>query len=107
MDDVRLFDLLFTASVFAALGGFARSLLNGVSLWASFLNAVLAGFFMSAAGVVSYRMGVSDDVIFYCSGLVGSFAHFAFNWVFAFLAGLFQRVSQEWKDHFNDRLNNR
>ena len=54
-----------------------------------FSQCCVGGFLCRQPGVVSYRMGVSDDVIFYCSGLVGSFAHFAFNWVFAFWRGFF------------------
>lgn len=104
MRDVHLFELLFSASAFAAFGGIARSLLNGASLWASFLNGVLAGCCISAMGVVAYKLGVSEDVILYSSGLVGSMVHFAFNWLFAFLAGLFHRIDQEWRDHFNDRI---
>ena len=63
MDDVRLFDLLFSAKCFAALGALLVRYSMAFRCGHLFLNAVLA-VFMSAAGVVSYRMGVSDDVIF-------------------------------------------
>ena len=105
MDDVRLFDLLFTASVLRRLE--ALLVRYSMAFRCGHLFSMLCWrVFMSAARVVSYRMGVSDDVIFIVP--VWSAALLILRSTGSLLfGGAFQRVSQEWKDHFSDRLNNR